>query len=173
MRHWNFTVKYLLLLAAQILLWNYFNFTPLLMVAILPVMILCLPLRCSTIVTMLIAFASGFAADFLAASPIGLTVLSLVPVAFLRRPLLSLVFGGELLSRGEEVSSQRLGRNKMLIANTLATALFLLVYITADSAGTSPFWAMAVKFFASLTLSSAISLPLADLLCPDTETKWR
>ena len=173
MRHWNFTIKYLLLLSAQILLWNYFNFTPLLMVAILPVMILCLPLGYSVGVTLLTAFASGFAADFLAAGPIGLTILALVPVAYLRRPLFSLVFGGELLSRSEDVSSKRMGSAKMLMVNTLATALFLLIYITVDSAGTSPFWAMAVKFVSSLVLSTAISLPITNLLCPDSETKWR
>ena len=166
MRHWNLSVKYLLLLAAQVLVWNYFNFTPLLTVTILPVMILCLPLGCSVSMSLIIAFASGFAADFL-------TILALVPVAFLRRPLLSMVFGSELLARGEEVSSRRLGRTKMLIAITLSTALFLLIYITADSAGTSPLWAMAVKFAASLALSSAISLPIADLLCPDTEARWK
>ena len=104
MKHWNFTIKYLLLLSAQILLWNYFNFTPLLMVAILPVMILCLPLGCSVNTTLLIAFASGFAADFLVAGPLGLTILALVPVAFLRRPILKLVFGGELLSRSRTCS---------------------------------------------------------------------
>lgn len=173
MKHWNFTIKYLLLLSAQILLWNYFNFTPLLMMAILPVMILCLPLGCSVNTTLLIAFASGFAADFLVAGPLGLTILALVPVAFLRRPILKLVFGGELLSRSEDVSSKRLGKNKMLIADMLANALFLLIYIIADSAGTSPLWAMAAKFLASLALSTAISLPLADLLCPDTGRRWR
>lgn len=173
MRHWNLSVKYLLLLAAQVLVWNYFNFTPLLTVTILPVMILCLPLGCSVSMSLIIAFASGFAADFLVAGPTGLTILALVPVAFLRRPLLSMVFGSELLSRGEEVSSRRLGRTKMLIAITLSTALFLLIYITADSAGTSPLWVMAMKFAASLALSSAISLPIADLLCPDTEARWR
>ena len=59
------------------------------------------------------------------------------------------------------------------LADCLSTALFLLIYIPADSAGTSQLWAMAVKFAASLALSSAISLPIADLLCPDTEARWR
>lgn len=173
MKSWNFSIKYLLLLTAQILLWNFFSFTPLLMIAILPVMILCLPLNCSVGTSLVVAFASGFAADFLVAGPLGLTILALVPVAFLRRPILSLVFGNELLSRGEEVSSRRLGRTKMLMAIILATALFLIIYIIVDSAGTSPLWAIVVKCIASLALSTAISLPIADLLCPDNETKWK
>ena len=38
------TLKYLLLLLAQIVLWNYFNFTQYLFIAFLPAMILCLPI---------------------------------------------------------------------------------------------------------------------------------
>ena len=34
----GFTLKYLLLLVAQILVWNYFNFTQFLTIAILPAM---------------------------------------------------------------------------------------------------------------------------------------
>ena len=168
-----FTVKYLLLFAAQVLLWNFCNFTPLLVIALLPVMILGLPLKCSTVSSMLIAFASGFAVDFLTGAPLGLTCLALVPVAFVRRWVLAAVFGNEIFSRGEEISSGRLGWSKMLLAAVMLNALFLLIYIIADSAGTVPLWAMIVKFIASLALSSALALPVANLLCPDSEARWR
>ena len=173
MRHAGFTVKYLLLLAAQVLLWNFCNFTPLLVIALLPVMILGLPLKCSTPMSMLIAFVSGFAVDFLVGGPLGLSCLALVPVAFLRRIVLSAVFGSELFARGEEISTGRLGWSKMLLAAVLLNAVFLLIYIIADSAGTVPFWAMTVKFIASLALNSALALPVANLLCPDPEARWR
>lgn len=174
MKYWDFTVKYLLLLAAQVLLWNYFNFTPLLTIVLLPMMILCLPLQCGGALAMLIAFASGFAVDFLAAGPTGLTILALVPVAFLRRPLLSLVFGSELLSRSETISSKQSDKTRMFLSILLSTALFLFIYVLADSAGTSPLWAMAVKFFASLILSSVASLLLVDLFSPPGHRdKWK
>ncbi len=169
MKYWDFTVKYLLLLAAQVLLWNYFNFTPLLTIVLLPMMVLCLPLQCGGALAMLIAFASGFAVDFLAAGPTGLTVLALVPVAFLRRPLLSLVFGRDYLSRSGTLSSKQSDKARMFLAIMLSTALFLFVYILADSSGTSPLWAMTVKFFSSLILSSAASLLLVDLFPPPTD----
>ncbi len=169
----NFTVKYLLLLAAQVLLWNFCNFSPLLIVALLPVMILGLPLKCGADLSMLIAFASGFAADFLSGAPLGLSCLALVPVAFLRRGVISAVFGSEIFARGEELSAGRLGRAKILLAAVLLNAVFLLIYIIADSAGTCPLWAMTVKFFASLILNSALALPIAGLLCPDPEARWK
>ena len=49
-------IKYLLLLVAQILLWNYFNFTQFLTIAILPAMILCIPVKKGAVFGMLAAF---------------------------------------------------------------------------------------------------------------------
>ncbi len=169
----SYAVKYLLLLAAQVLLWNFCNFTPMLVIALLPAMILCLPLKYSTVTNMLIAFASGFAVDFLVGAPLGLSCLALVPVALLRYVVFSAVFGSEVFSRGEEISSGRLGPGKMLLAAVLLNAVFLLIYIIADGAGTVPFWAMTLKFILSLAVSSALTLPVANLLCPDSEARWK
>ena len=169
----GFTVKYLLLLIAQILLWNYFNFTQFLTFAILPAMILCLPVRRGTVSAMLIAFATGFAADFLAGGLLGLTSLALVPVGLLRRPIIWLVFGSELQARGEDISFQRQGSSKMMLATAMVTAVFLLVYIVADSAGTRPLWVDAVKFAASLAVSTLISTYIAWILCSENSQKWK
>ena len=79
------TLKYLLLLLAQIVLWNYFNFTQYLFVAFLPAMILCLPVSRSAVYAMVVAFLTGLAADFLVTGQLGLTAFALVPVALLRR----------------------------------------------------------------------------------------
>ncbi len=169
----EFTVKYLLLLAAQVLLWNFFNFTPLLTVALLPVMIFALPLKCGVNLSLAIAFATGFAADFFSGSPLGLSSLALVPAAFLRRPILSAVFGHEIFDRMDDLSSGRFGYQKVLLAIVLFNAVFLSIYVIADSAGVCPIWAMAVKFLLSLVLSSGVSLPIAGLLCPDSAERWK
>lgn len=169
----EFTAKYLLLLAAQVLLWNFFNFTPLLTVALLPLMIFGLPLKCGVNLSLVIAFATGFAADFFSGSPLGLSTLALVPAAFLRRPILSAVFGDELFTRAGDISSGRFGYLKVLLAIVLFNAVFLSIYIIADSAGTCPLWAMAVKFILSLALSSGVSLPIAGLFFHDSAGKWK
>lgn len=169
----GFTVKYLLLLIVQILLWNYFNFTQFLTFAILPAMILCLPVRRGTVSAMLIAFATGFAADFLAGGLLGLTSLALVPVALLRLPIVQLTFGSELRARGEDISFQRQGSRKMMLATFMATAVFLLVFITAESAGTRPVWVDLVKFAASLAASTLLSTYIAWLLCSESGQKWK
>ena len=169
----GFTLKYLLLLVAQILVWNYFNFTQFLTTAILPAMILCLPVRKGTVFSMLAAFATGLAADFLAGGLLGLTSLALVPVALLRLPVIQLVFGSELRARGEDISFQRQGGRKMTLAVLLETAVFLLVFIVAESAGTRPLWVDLVKFAASLAASTLISTYIAWILCSGDGQKWR
>lgn len=169
----SYAIKFTLLLIAQVLMWNFFNFTQFLMIVFLPAMILFMPVRQHPVITMLIAFAAGFAADFFSSGALGLTALALVPVAFLRKPVVMLVFGSELFSRDEDISVQRQGWGKIALALLILTALFLLVYILADGAGTRPLWVDIVKFAASLAASVPVSLLTADILCPESGTKWR
>ncbi len=167
------TLKYLLLLLAQIVLWNYFNFTQYLFVAFLPAMILCLPVSRSAVYAMVVAFLTGLAADFLVTGQLGLTSFALVPVALLRRPVITLVFGSELFARGEDLSFQRQGWQKFLLAVLLLTAVFLLLYLWVDDAGMHPFWFLAVKFAASLAVSTALSLHVANLMLEETGERWK
>ncbi len=167
------TLKYLLLLLAQIVLWNYFNFTQYLFIAFLPAMILCLPISRSTVQAMVVAFLTGLAADFLVTGQLGITSFALVPVALLRRPVIALVFGSELFVRGEELSFQRQGWQKFLLAILMLTAVFLLLYIWVDDAGMRPLWFGAVKFAASLAASTLVSVFIANLMLEETGERWK
>ena len=168
MRKNGFFAVYLILLVAQLLLTNYFHFTPYIMLTILPVMVLCIPLGISTTVAMLIAFGTGLSVDLLSEGIIGLNTLALVPVAFCRKEMIRLIFGEELISRGEDFSVRRSGLGQVLLAITLAQALFLLVFIWADSAGTRPFWFNFLRFICSLAAGVLVSLLVADPLAPDS-----
>lgn len=173
MRIGSNSIKYLLLLVAQILLWNFFNFSQYLMIVFLPVMILMMPINRSTNTTLILAFICGFVVDFFADGHLGLTAAALLPVALLRRPIIMFVFGNELFSRGENLSTKRQGWEKLIIATALATAVFLLAYIFIDSAGTRAFWVDVVKFFSSLIVSTFISFFVGDVLSPENEGKWK
>ena len=155
------TLKYLILVAAQVLLWNFCTFTQFLMIVYLPAMILFLPVKQNSALSMLIAFVTGLAVDFFAGSPLGLSSLALVPVAFLRKYIIILIFGSELYSRNENLSVGRQGWEKIFFAIILSTALFLAVYIIADSAGTRPEWIDLVKGTVSLLVSTPLSLYIA------------
>lgn len=168
MRKNEFWAVYLLLLLAQLLLSNYFNISPYLMVTILPVMVLCIPIRVGPAPAMLIAFATGLVVDLLSEGLLGLNALALVPVAGLRFPLIRLMFGEELFARKEDFCPRRHGLGKAAAATFLALAVFILVYVWADGAGTRPFWFCAARWAASLAASLFLSLACLPNLAPDT-----
>lgn len=111
-----------------------------------------------------IAFLLGVTVDFFSASVLGQTCVALLPVALLRFPLLRLVFGSEMFDRRENLSVKRHGLPGLLLIMLAANALFLVIYITMDSAGTRPFWFNLVRFLVSLVLAVLISLPLMSIL---------
>jgi hypothetical protein len=168
MKKSGFWLIYIILLVAQLLLSTYANFTPYVMVTLLPVMVLCMPIRMHTILAMVIAFASGLSVDLLSEGLLGLNALALVPVAFARNAIIRLIFGRELFAREEDFSIHRNGFGKVLVALVLSVALFLAIYIWADGAGTRPLLFNAIRFGASLVASTLLSLLVVNLLAPDS-----
>lgn len=158
------SVKYMVFLLLQAAIWNYCNFSQFVTVVILPALIICLPVSRGTLRAMLLAFITGLAVDFFVSGRLGLTSFALVPVALLRRPVISLVFGSELFARGEELSFDRQGWQKFVPFVSLLTALFLLLYVWVDSAGTRPFLFNAVRFGASLLVSVPVSVFVSYLM---------
>ena len=167
MRKSGFWAAYLLLLLAQLLLSNFFNLTPYLMLSILPVMVLCISIRIGTTGAMLIAFATGLIVDVLGEGLLGLNAFALIPVAFLRKPIIGLLFGNELFARGEDFTPRRNGLWKTVLATVLAQAVFTLLYVWADGAATRPFWFDAARFGASLAAGFLVALLVIDPLAPD------
>lgn len=168
MKKSSFWLIYLLLVIAQLILGNYACFTPYVLVTLLPIMVLCIPLQMGTVGAMLVAFVTGLAVDFLTEAVPGLNALALVPVAFSRRWVVGLVFGGELFARKEDFSVRRNGLGKVLTACALSTALFLVVYVWADAAGTRPFLFNLARFGASLPVNLLLSLLVLEYLAPDS-----
>lgn len=167
------TIKFILLFLAQAALWNYFNVSPYLFVAYLPALLLCLPPERSTLQVMVLAFLTGLLADFLVSGQIGLTALALVPVAFVRRRVIRIVFGQEIFARGEDLSFHRHGWAKFALAIALVTALFLLIYIWVDSAGMYSAGFRTLKFVLSLLASTVLSLAVAYLYLEDSGVRWK
>ena len=168
MRKSSFFFIYALLVVAQILICNYFHLTSFVMLSILPVLVLCIPIRIPTTGSLLIAFATGFIVDLLADGVLGLNTLALVPVALARDGILSLLFGRELFARKEDFTVHKNGFGPVTLAIILSQALFLAVYIWADGAGMRPFWFNFARWAASLAAGTALSLIVVPALAPDT-----
>ncbi len=159
--------SFLLVLGVQMLICNYFHISAFITLSILPCAIMLLPTRYSPVETMLIAFISGLAVDFIADGVIGLNALALVPVAASRRGVFRLVFGSELLASEEDVSMMKYGISKMTIALFIVQSIFMAIYICADGAGARPMLFNLARFAASTTVGTAISLVIANILDPN------
>ena len=107
MRKGGYYFIFLLLVAVQMLICNYLNLSPYLTLSILPVLVLCLPLRLPTFWTMLLAFVTAGAVDLLSEGLLGLNALALVPVAFVRKEIIRLIFGDELSSSRSPSSGRK------------------------------------------------------------------
>ena len=168
MKRGEFWIAYILLLLAQLLLSNYFHITPYIMLTLLPVMVLCIPIRISTVGAMLIACLSGLTIDVLSEGVLGLNALALIPVAYMRKGLVNLIFGPELFARKGDFSVGRYGFAKVPTALLLSLLLFLVIYIWADGAGTRPLWFNGLRLAASLVASFLVSLLTLGVLAPDS-----
>lgn len=158
MKQPGFAIRFVIMLIVQVCICNFFRLSQYITLTILPVIILLLPIRRSTTFALFLAFLSGLLVDFLADGMLGLNVLALVPVAFVKNGILRLVFGEEIFARKEDVSIQKQGTWKMSIAIIMAQALFLAIYIWADGAGTRPEWFNLTRFAASLASGYLLSL---------------
>ncbi len=163
----NFPLMYALLLICQVVLCNYAHLGPYITLTLLPAMILCIPIRISTITCMLVAFASGFLTDFLAEGLLGLNVAALLPVALIRKGTVRIFLGEDIIARKDSFSIKKNGLLKVSTALLVSTAVFLAVYIFLDGAGTRPFWFCAAKFGISLVCNWILGILVINTLTTD------
>lgn len=162
----NFGIVCFLLVVVQILICNYFHFSVYVTVSILPAIVLCIPLSKNTFQAMLIAFVCGLATDVFAEGVWGLNALSAVPVALLRNSIIRIAFGEEIVVREDAFSFKKNGAVKISLALLLAEAVFFIVYIAADGAGTRPLWFDLSKGAASIAASFVMSMIAVNIISP-------
>lgn len=173
MKQSNYIVTFIIISIFQILICNYLNLTQYILLSILPLAILCLPIKINTLKALLIAFITGLAVDFFAEGIIGLNTLALVPVALLRYPVISLVFGPEVFARKENISVVKHGAFKMSTAIIFLQGLFLLIYIWADGAWARTFVFNLTRFSCSLLAGYIVSFTLSFFISEDITGKWK
>lgn len=163
----NFGLMYSLLVICQIIMYNYTQLGPYILLTMLPSMVLCIPTGINTIVCMIIAFASGFAADWLSEGLLGLNTAAILPVALLRKGIIRIFLGEDIINRNDSFSIRRNGIWKVSFAILTSTAVFLAVYIFLDGAGTRPFWFSSTRFGVSLLCNWVLGIIVIRLLTND------
>lgn len=163
----NFGILYILLVIGQVIMCNYTYLGPYIMLSMLPAMIFCLPTKFKTVTCMLIAFASGFAVDWLSEGLIGINIASLLPVALARNGVIKIFLGEDLITRGDRFSFRKNGIMKISAAMVLLLTIYLGIYIFLDGAGSRPSSFNLTRFALSLPCSFIISLIVINVLTPD------
>lgn len=163
----NFNILYVLLVICQTVLCNYCPLGPYITLSMLPAMVLCLPLKNSNIMCMLIAFASALAVDWISEGVIGLNVAALLPVALTRKTVIRVFLGEDLINRSEMFTFRKNGMGKISAAILTIYAIYLGMYVFLDGAGTRPLWFDLTRFGASLAANWLLALLITGILTPD------
>lgn len=158
MRNPTFGILYILLVIVQMIICNYFQFSPYFVLSILPAMVLCIPLNIGTGMAMVIAFVTGLSVDWLAEGLIGINTIALLPVAYARKTIIRIILGEDLISRQESFTFRKNGIVKIGIALLISYLIFFVIYITFDGAGTRSFWFNLLRFILSLSGSLIAAL---------------
>lgn len=167
MKGQNFGLLYFLMALAQIVLCNFTDLGPYVMLSLLPAMVVCVPLTISTPLCMLLAFVTGLSVDWLSEGLVGINAASLVPVALMRKPLIRFFLGEDLITRSDSFSFRKNGVGKITMLLFIATALFLGIYIMLDGAGTRPVWFNMIRLGISLACNCILALTVTNILTED------
>lgn len=167
MKGQNFGLLYFLLVLAQIILCNFTNLGPYVMLTLLPAMIICVPLTVSTPLCLLLAFMTGLSVDWLSEGLIGINASCLVPVALMRKPLIRFFLGEDLITRSDSFSIRKNGVGKISMLLSLSIVIFLGLYVILDGAGTRPMWFNLTRFGISFVCNYILALIVTNILTVD------
>lgn len=159
----NFGIIFVLMVIIQIVL----QFSPYIILSLLPAMILCLPLGIGNITAMLFAFASALTVDWLSEGLIGINAAALLPVAFCRKGIIRIFLGEDIITRKDNFSLRKYGAAKISVLLITVLVIYLGIYIILDGAGTRPMWFNTTRFLLSLACNLPLSLVIVQILMPD------
>lgn len=148
----------------QLLLDAYLHASPYVYICILPMAILSLPPRYGNILSLILAFAAGFVVDFMSTGILGLSSCALLPLALLRSLIFRLVVGDEAVAREDAVPLSRLSTRNTFLVYLCGAAVFSLIFVFVDAAGTRPLWFNLLRSVFSSVASAMVMTFLGSFL---------
>ena len=167
MKTQNFGLLYFLMVLGQMVLCNFTDLSPYIMLTMLPAMVICVPLTVSTPLCMLLAFATGLSVDWLSEGLIGINAAALTPVALMRKPLICFFLGEDIITRSDSFSVRKNGIGKISFILLVSTLIFLGIYIFLDGAGSRPTWFNLTRTGVSLACNYILALIVTNILTVD------
>lgn len=152
------TGYYILLFAVVALLQTFFFNNLSLWVCFAPMVymtfILLLPLNAPSIVVLLSGLVMGLTMDFTMGTA-GLNTIATLAAAYLRRPVLNLTLGAEIVRDGGVPTASRMGKRQFLQYLIIVVILHSAVFFGFEAFTTTFFWHQLLRFVVS-TLSSIL-----------------
>ena len=164
MKTQHFGLLYFLMVLGQMVLCNFTDFSPFIMLTMLPAMIICVPLTVSTPLCMILAFVTGLSVDWLSEGLIGINAAALVPVAMMRKPLIRFFLGEDIITRSDSFSIRKNGIGKISFILLVSLIIFLGIYVFLDGAGTRPVWFNLTRMGISLACNYILALIVTNIL---------
>ncbi|MBQ0093418.1 MAG: hypothetical protein KBS36_02090 [Bacteroidales bacterium] len=166
MRDRGYFLVFVIAVFLQILANNFLHLPSYLIICILPTLICLAPLRIRTPFLLIIAFITAFATDFLSSGILGLTAVSLLPVAFCRDFFYKLFIGKESFVRQDELSSKKHGFFRVSALLIPSLLIYFLIFVLADAAGTQPLLFNGLRLLCSTVSSFLLSILLVKVIAP-------
>lgn len=162
----RFILTFILMLVLQLVLTKYCQIGPYIYISILPAMILCMPTGKDSWWVMTVAFLAGILVDGLADGPLGLNAAALVPVAAFQKKVIKTFIDEDLVTRHYSFSFRQYGFGKIATALSIEQAIYFIIYVFADSAGTRSIGFNLLKILLSFIVSMIFGLISVNVLAP-------
>ena len=162
----NTWLKFLLVgvifIVVQIMLDEFVNNWYMIYLAIFPLFILTLPITMSVSSYMLISFIIGMGIDILSGGLLGINAASGVVIAFIRKPILKMIFPPALLESINIITLDSVKTKSFILLTFITNLIFFTVYLSLDTMWGIPiyllFYWIIINVFINIIFSFFIEL---------------
>ena len=162
----NTWLKFLLVgvifIVMQIMLDEFVNNWYMIYLAIFPLLILILPITMSVSSYMLISFIIGMGIDILSGGLLGINAASGVVIAFIRKPILKMIFPPALLESINIITLDSVKTKSFILLTFITNLIFFTVYLSLDTMWGIPiyllFYWIIINVFINIIFSFFIEL---------------
>ena len=162
----NTWLKFLLVgvifIVMQIMLDEFVNNWYMIYLAIFPLFILTLPITMSVSSYMLISFIIGMGIDILSGGLLGINAASGVVIAFIRKPILKMIFPPALLESINIITLDSVKTKSFILLTFITNLIFFTVYLSLDTMWGIPiyllFYWIIINVFINIIFSFFIEL---------------
>ncbi len=149
---WNILL-YVLVFILQVIICNYVDIGAYIYICLIPLLILCIPMKTNINITMITGFCIGLLLDIFAGGIMGLNAAAATTLAAFRNPLFRSAVNKENRHNADVPSVKNIGLQSYIAYVTLSALLYLSVYTLLDCFSVRPFLFILLRIIISLVIN--------------------